>query len=164
MLIFRSPMVSSLILVLPLTLTLDSRYCCQVRRELYAQCFDELIRQTTITCVERGLLLLRWHHISSYSRLFLFKYLVIRIRDEARMTLHAYMVRDSCNSSLWKVLLKTLYESSTALGFKRSDTIDQGKYNLLETIQNLELTNRKLKQEVGFESFIYFNYLIAAIF
>ena len=45
----------------------------EVRRELYAQCFDELIRQTTITCVERGLLLLR-------------------IRDEARMTLHAYMV------------------------------------------------------------------------
>ena len=33
--------------------------CCQVRRELYAQCQDELIRQTTITCMERGLLLLR---------------------------------------------------------------------------------------------------------
>ena len=45
----------------------------QIRRELYAQCFDELIRQTTVSCVERGLLLLR-------------------IRDEARMTLHAYMV------------------------------------------------------------------------
>ena len=30
---------------------------CQVRRELYAQCFDELIRQCTINCVERGLLL-----------------------------------------------------------------------------------------------------------
>ncbi len=33
---------------------------CQVRRELYAQCFDELIRQCTINCTERGLLLLRW--------------------------------------------------------------------------------------------------------
>lgn len=32
---------------------------CQVRRELYAQCFDELIRQCTINCTERGLLLLR---------------------------------------------------------------------------------------------------------
>ncbi|CAB4060662.1 DNALI [Lepeophtheirus salmonis] len=29
---------------------------CQVRRELYAQCFDELIRQCTINCMERGLL------------------------------------------------------------------------------------------------------------
>ena len=46
---------------------------CQVRRELYAQCFDELIRQSTINCTERGLLLLR-------------------VRDELRMTLHAYQV------------------------------------------------------------------------
>ena len=45
----------------------------QVRRELYAQCFDELIRQSTINCTERGLLLLR-------------------VRDELRMTLHAYQV------------------------------------------------------------------------
>ena len=35
-------------------------FCCsQVRRELYSQCFDEIIRQSTINCVERGLLLLR---------------------------------------------------------------------------------------------------------
>ncbi|XP_069743060.1 33 kDa inner dynein arm light chain, axonemal-like isoform X2 [Narcine bancroftii] len=32
---------------------------CPIRRELYAQCFDELIRQVTINCPERGLLLLR---------------------------------------------------------------------------------------------------------
>ncbi|XP_014779293.1 33 kDa inner dynein arm light chain, axonemal [Octopus bimaculoides] len=32
---------------------------CAVRRELYSQCFDELIRQVTINCSERGLLLLR---------------------------------------------------------------------------------------------------------
>ncbi|KAM9408352.1 axonemal dynein light intermediate polypeptide 1-like [Pholidichthys leucotaenia] len=32
---------------------------CPIRRELYSQCFDELIRQVTITCAERGLLLLR---------------------------------------------------------------------------------------------------------
>ncbi|XP_065506379.1 axonemal dynein light intermediate polypeptide 1 [Caloenas nicobarica] len=44
---------------------------CPVRRELYAQCFDELIRETTINCAERGLLLLR-------------------VRDEIRMTIDAY--------------------------------------------------------------------------
>ncbi|XP_034944091.1 33 kDa inner dynein arm light chain, axonemal-like [Chelonus insularis] len=32
---------------------------CPVRRELYSQCFDEIIRQITINCAERGLLLLR---------------------------------------------------------------------------------------------------------
>ena len=32
---------------------------CPVREELYSQCFDEIIRQVTIECPERGLLLLR---------------------------------------------------------------------------------------------------------
>merc|ERR1711966_642501 len=44
---------------------------CPVREELYAQCFDELIRQVTINCAERGLLLLR-------------------VRDEIRMSIAAY--------------------------------------------------------------------------
>ena len=44
---------------------------CPVREELYAQCFDELIRQVTINAPERGLLLLR-------------------VRDEIRMTITAY--------------------------------------------------------------------------
>ncbi|XP_062847409.1 axonemal dynein light intermediate polypeptide 1 [Trichomycterus rosablanca] len=44
---------------------------CPVRRDLYTQCFDELIRQVTINCAERGLLLLR-------------------VRDEIRMTIAAY--------------------------------------------------------------------------
>merc|ERR1719229_477401 len=44
---------------------------CPVRRELYSQIFDELIRQVTINSAERGLLLLR-------------------VRDEIRMTIAAY--------------------------------------------------------------------------
>ena len=44
-----------------------------MREELYAQCFDELIREVTINCAERGLLLLR-------------------VRDEMRMTIAAYQV------------------------------------------------------------------------
>ncbi|XP_065651954.1 33 kDa inner dynein arm light chain, axonemal isoform X4 [Hydra vulgaris] len=44
---------------------------CPVRRELYSQAFDELIRQVTINCAERGLLLLR-------------------VRDEISMTIAAY--------------------------------------------------------------------------
>lgn len=39
---------------------------CPVREELYSQCFDELIRQITINCIERGNLL-------------------VRVRDEVRM-------------------------------------------------------------------------------
>ena len=62
-----------------------------MRRELYAQCFDELIRQCTINCTERGLLLLR-------------------VRDELRMTLHAY---------------QTLYESSIAFGVRKALQAEQ---------------------------------------
>ena len=73
---------------------------CQVRRELYAQCFDELIRQCTINCVERGLLLLR-------------------VRDELRMTLHAY---------------QTLYESSIAFGIRKALQAEQViHYSKLQT-------------------------------
>jgi dynein light intermediate chain len=47
---------------------------CPIREELYAQTFDELIRQITINCSHRGLLL-------------------VRVRDEMRMTIQAYQVK-----------------------------------------------------------------------
>jgi len=40
---------------------------CPIREELFSQCFDEVIRQITINCAERG-------------------YLLVRVRDEVRMT------------------------------------------------------------------------------
>ena len=77
---------------------------CPIRRELYKQTFDEIIRQVkitrqvhfinyklkvTINCAERGLLLLR-------------------VRDEINMTLEAY---------------KTIYESSTGFGCRKGKVI-----------------------------------------
>ena len=44
---------------------------CPIREELYSQCFDELIRQITINCAERG-------------------FLLVRVRDEIKMTIQAY--------------------------------------------------------------------------
>lgn len=73
-----------------------------VRRELYSQCFDELIRQITLTSPERGLLLLR-------------------IRDEARMTLVAF---------------QGLFESSIAYGTRKSILTEQtGNTQQLELIE-----------------------------
>jgi dynein light intermediate chain len=57
---------------------------------------DELIRQVTISCSERGLLLLR-------------------IRDEIRMTVAAY---------------QTLYESSVAFGMRKALQAEQGKADM----------------------------------
>ena len=44
---------------------------CPVREELYSQCFDEIIRQVTIECPERGILLLK-------------------VRDEIKNTIASY--------------------------------------------------------------------------
>ena len=44
---------------------------CPEREELYAQAFDEIIRQVTIICTDRGKVL-------------------VRVRNEANMTIHAY--------------------------------------------------------------------------
>jgi dynein light intermediate chain, axonemal len=44
---------------------------CPIREELYSQAFDELIRQVTINCAERG-------------------FLLVRVRDEIKMTVQAY--------------------------------------------------------------------------
>lgn len=44
---------------------------CPIREDLYAQTFDEIIRQVTINCAERG-------------------FLLVRVRDEVKMTILAY--------------------------------------------------------------------------
>lgn len=87
---------------------------CPVREELYAQCFDELIRQVTINCAERGLLLLR-------------------VRDELRMTLAAY---------------QTLYESSLAFGMRKALMTEQGKGELEARVTQLEASSHDLERQV----------------
>jgi len=87
---------------------------CPVREELYAQAFDELIRQVTVNCAERGLLLLR-------------------VRDEIRMTLAAY---------------RTLYESSVAFGMRKALQAEQAKVDMHATIRNLERDQGELEQQV----------------
>jgi dynein light intermediate chain, axonemal len=88
---------------------------CPVREELYAQAFDEVIRQVTVNCAERGLLLLR-------------------VRDEIRMTLAAY---------------RTLYESSVAFGMRKALHAEQSKVDMQATIRNLEREKEELERQVA---------------
>jgi dynein light intermediate chain len=87
---------------------------CPIRDELYSQCFDELIRQITINCAERGLLLLR-------------------VRDEARMTISAY---------------EALYESTIAYGIRKALMAEQKKTELEAKINRLHSTKRELNEQV----------------
>ncbi|XP_067122231.1 33 kDa inner dynein arm light chain, axonemal-like [Centruroides vittatus] len=87
---------------------------CFIRRKLYDECFDELIRQVTLHSTERGLLLLR-------------------VRDELRMTLSAY---------------ETLYESSVIFGTRKTL---QAKQDIEETdnvLEKLRSTRETLNRQV----------------
>jgi dynein light intermediate chain len=60
---------------------------CPIHEELYAQCFDELIRQITINCNDRG-------------------FLLVRVRDEIKMTIQAYqtLYESAISSGMRKAL------------------------------------------------------------
>ncbi|CAD2219902.1 Axonemal dynein light chain, putative [Angomonas deanei] len=88
---------------------------CPIREELYGQAFDELIRQVTVSCAERGLLLLR-------------------VRDELRMTLDAY---------------RSLYESSTAYGVRKALQEEQSKVELEARVRALEREKEELQRQVS---------------
>ena len=87
---------------------------CPVRQELYSQAFDELIRQITINCAERGLLLLR-------------------VRDEARMTIAAY---------------ETLYESSIAYGIRKALMAEHRRMELESKLKDLTNVKKELLTQV----------------
>jgi dynein light intermediate chain len=87
---------------------------CPVRQELYSQAFDELIRQITINCAERGLLLLR-------------------VRDEARMTIAAY---------------ETLYESSIAYGIRKALMAEHRRMELEAKLKDLTNAKKELSAQV----------------
>jgi dynein light intermediate chain len=110
---------------------------CPVREELYAQCFDEIIRQVTIECPERGLLLLR-------------------VRDEIRMTIASYQTL--YESAILFGIRKQLQAESGKDELKR-------KLENLEK-QKVELTNRVNKNLnilsffITFFNFRKFNWII----
>lgn len=88
---------------------------CPVRMEIYSQCFDELLRQVTVDNAERGLLLLR-------------------VRDEVRMTTAAYT---------------TLYETSVEFGKKKAVESEKGKQEIIDRIDALSAEKMALEKQVG---------------
>merc|ERR1719284_2331873 len=93
---------------------------CSIREKLYSQCFDELIRQVTINCAERGLLLLR-------------------VRDEIRMTIAAYqtLYESSIAFGMRKALMAEQRKAEMEAKIKHLET---DKKDLERQVQ--ELINR----------------------
>ena len=98
---------------------------CPIREELYAQCFDELIRQVTVNCAERGLLLLR-------------------VRDEFRMTIAQYqtLYESSIAFGMRKALMAEqkkaeMEENIKQLGAQKSE-LEKRVIELKERCVNIE--------------------------
>jgi len=94
---------------------------CPIREELYSQCFDEIIRQVTIVCAERGLLLLR-------------------VRDELKMTICSY--QGLYESSIAFGMRKAL------MAEQRRNMQGKKHRELLTTCQALEAEVTDLKQQI----------------
>ncbi len=110
---------------------------CNIREEIYSECFDELIRQVTLSCAERGLLL----H---------------RIRDEMRMTKEAYhhLYESSVTFGIRKALLarqekerlqKNLQESTEEVNDLKEQIQKLSKQ--LEVIEDKHEKERKMENE-----------------
>jgi dynein light intermediate chain len=100
---------------------------CPIREELYAQCFDELIRQITIICSHRGLLL-------------------VRVRDEMRMTIQAYQtLYESALAFGMRFALKG-EQNRTAWNNQISQLTDDIE-ELEEDVQNLENAIISIEEE-----------------
>lgn len=94
---------------------------CPIREELFAQCFDELIRQITIQCAERG-------------------FLLVRVRDELRMTIQAYqtLYESSIAYGMRKALMAECRKN------EMQTTIKQ----LEDACEDLQAENKSLEQEI----------------
>ena len=97
---------------------------CPVREELFSQCFDEIIRQVTIECPERGLLLLR-------------------VRDEIKMTIASYQTL--YESAILFGIKKQLEAEAGKEELKK-------KLELLEK-RKVELINKKIQLDNKLKAF-----------
>ena len=93
---------------------------CPVREELYSQCFDEIIRQVTIECPERGLLLLR-------------------VRDEIKMTIASYQTLYE-SAILFGIKKQLQAEAGKEELKKRMEELEAKKKKLIE--KKLQLENK----------------------
>ena len=102
-----------------------------IREELYPQCFDELIRQITINCAERG-------------------FLLVRVRDEIKMTILAYqtLYESAIAFGMRKALQSEQKKSDMSNRIKELESKCQDLEKEVETLQlNIEDTVRKEEEE-----------------
>ena len=98
---------------------------CTIREKLYDECFHELIRQITINCLERGILLMR-------------------IKNETAMTINTYKILyESCITYGMRTYISA--EKEKAINSKKIYILEDECQNLEESIKELEKTLEEKK-------------------
>ena len=118
---------------------------CPIREELHGQCFDEILRQVTIDCAERGLLLMR-------------------VRDEMKMSIEAYktlynsavafgmrkQVEAQSGKQELRDRLEGLKKRKTELEVRRNELLEK-KESVEKVIEERKVYEQgKRKQEIEF--------------
>ncbi|XP_015371366.1 PREDICTED: 33 kDa inner dynein arm light chain, axonemal-like, partial [Diuraphis noxia] len=104
---------------------------CPIKQKIYNQCFNEVIRQVTLNCTERG-------------------YMLIRIRDELQMTIDGY--KEVYESALAHRIRKSLQrehrrsELSESVKYLRSDN-KQLENELMEITMMTEKIDQTATEE-----------------
>jgi dynein light intermediate chain len=100
---------------------------CPIREELYGQTFDEIIRQVTVNCAERGLLLLR-------------------VRDEMRMTISAYqtLYESACAFGMRKALQAEQGKNELVARIK---SLESDNASLEKTVNELKSQIEQIKEK-----------------
>ena len=102
---------------------------CPIREKLYDECFHELIRQITINCLERGILLMR-------------------IKNETAMTINTYKILyESCISYGMRTFISA--EKEKTANTKKIYILEDECQKLEESIKELEKTleEKKIHEE-----------------
>ena len=138
---------------------------CPIREKLYVECFDELIRQVTINCLERGILLRRIKKelimtVESYQNLYesaiAYGIRVLLLAEEDKKKLEEEIIEDEneCNE-----LENEIEEIEYALEshkerdvVEREETRKKHKLDVEERMKKIKVLKDQLKDKLSFHS------------
>ena len=138
---------------------------CPIREKLYVECFDELIRQVTINCLERGILLMRIKKelimtVESYQNLYesaiAYGIRVLLLAEEDKKKLEEEIIEDEneCNE-----LENEIEEIEYALEshkerdvVEREETRKKHKLDVEERMKKIKVLKDQLKDKLSFHS------------
>ena len=119
------------------TLNAKETGICPIREELYDECFDELIRQVTINCLERGILMMLVKQESA---------MTMKAYQDLYQSSVAYGIRNGLIAEEEKKKLKEKIEKTDEKNEKLQEDIDKLEKEIELLIKNDE-EERKILQE-----------------